>query len=133
MAAATSGATPLWRVQSDVVNTMLVERWMPSAGVRRVLKTDLFDEFVGGGLYPSLRRCASHVVGIDVSPAIASSAGERYPDLEVVVADVRALPFPDGAFDAVVSNSTLDHLPGPDDVQTAIGELRRVLSPEGSS
>lgn len=132
MAEATSSrGTWLWRVQSDVVNTMLIERWLPAAGLRRVLKTDLFDEFVGTGLYAPLRRRASQVVGIDISPAIASSADARCPDLEAVVADVRALPFPDGSFDAVVSNSTLDHFAGVDDVAMAIGELRRVLSPGG--
>jgi len=126
-AAAAPSETPLWRVQSDVVNTMLIERWLPAAGLRRVLKTDLFDEFVGPGLHPVLRRCASQVVGIDISPVIASSAAARYPDLEAVVADVRALPFDSGSFDAMVSNSTLDHFSDPDEVETAIRELRRVL------
>lgn len=133
VAANTSSSQPgLWRVQSDVVNTMLIERWLPATGLGRVLKSDLFDEFAGTGLHPWLRRRASQVVGVDVSPAIVWSVGSRYKDLEAVVADVRALPFHDGSFDAVVSNSTLDHLSGPDDVATAIGELRRVLRPGGS-
>jgi SAM-dependent methyltransferase len=132
VAAATSPrGMPLWRVQSDVVNTMLIQRWLPAAGLRRVLKTDLFDEFVGTGLYPSLRGRTSQVVGVDISPAIASSAGTRYPDLEAVVADIRALPFPDDFFDGIVSNSTLDHFAGPNEVETAIGELQRVLRPGG--
>ncbi len=42
------------------------------------------------------------------------------------------LPFADGAFDLVVSNSTLDHFRTPADIQTSFAELHRVLAPGGS-
>ncbi len=41
------------------------------------------------------------------------------------------LPFPDGAFDRVFSNSTLDHFDSRDDIREALRELARVLHPEG--
>jgi ubiquinone/menaquinone biosynthesis C-methylase UbiE len=37
------------------------------------------------------------------------AATDRYPRLDGRVASVFALPFDDTSFDAVVSNSTLDH------------------------
>jgi SAM-dependent methyltransferase len=47
------------------------------------------------------------------------------------VADTRALPFDDGAFDVVLSNSTLDHFESLADMRAALAELRRVLEPGG--
>lgn len=119
----------LWRSHSDTVNCALVERWIRSRGP--ILKTDLWDEAVGEGLYPTLTRIASDVVGIDASHEIVARARMRYPELEAVIADVRALPLPDERFDAVVSNSTLDHFESVDDISASMAELRRVLRPGG--
>lgn len=118
---------PLWRRQSDAVLTMLLDRWLPADGLGPVLKTDLFDEVAGAGLFPALRARTDRVVGIDLSPAAVERASARYPELEAVAADVRALPFEDGIFDAVVSNSTLDHLDDGHQVGLALRELARVL------
>lgn len=49
--------------------------------------------------------------------------------LKLVEADGRRLPFPDGAFDLVVSNSLLHHLADPAPV---LSEMRRVLKPGGA-
>ena len=130
MEQAASRATPLWRVQSDMVNRSLLERWLPT-GLESVLKTDLFDECVSDGLYPTLSLHARRVAGIDVSPAVVDAASRRHHGLEGTVTDVRALPFEDEGFDAVVSNSTLDHLEGIEEVATALGEIHRVTRPGG--
>lgn len=119
----------LWRCHSDTVNRALVERWLRSRGP--ILKTDLWDEAVGEGLYPTLTRIASAVVGIDTSREVVARARLRYPELEALVADVRALPFPDEQFEAVVSNSTLDHFESVEEISAALAELRRVLRPGG--
>ena len=120
----------LWRAHSDRVNGSLLGRWLPPLEGRRVLKTDLFDEAVGTGLYPRLAP-AERVVGIDVSPAVVASARRRYPELEGVVADVRRLPFRDGEFDVAVSISTLDHFESADELRAGLEELARVLGPGG--
>jgi SAM-dependent methyltransferase len=126
-----SSSTPLlWRFQSDMVNRILLERWLP-AGLESVLKTDLFDECVGEGLYPALALHARRVVGIDVAPAVVAGAGRRHRGLVGKVGDIRALPFAEESFDAVVSNSTMDHLAGVEEVETALGEIRRVVRPGG--
>ena len=118
------------RSYSDAVNRALVDAWLPPRS-RRILKTDLFDEAVGEGLVPLLRARSDGVVGIDVSPAVVEAARARSPHLDARCADARGLPVPDGSFDAVVSNSTLDHFGRRDEIAAALGELRRVLEPGG--
>ena len=53
------------------------------------------------------------------------------PALQTIGADVRHLPFADGAFDSIVSNSTLDHFESLDDLSISLQELFRVLRPGG--
>ena len=122
--------TALLRAYSDGANRRLLERWLP-ARAGRLLKTDVFDEAVAGGLSPFLASRAHEVVAVDASAAAVAAAQRRHPELEAHVADVRALPFDDGSFDAVVSNSTLDHFPTLVDVEAAVRELHRVLEPGG--
>jgi SAM-dependent methyltransferase len=96
-----------------------------------VLKTDLFDEATAAGLYRQLAARASSVVGIDLSPVIVAAARARHEGLDATVADLRRLPFDAGAFDLVVSLSTLDHFGSRADLLAAVCELRRVLAPGG--
>ena len=44
---------------------------------------------------------------------------------------MRHLPFAQGAFDGIVSNSTLDHFQSLDDLLVSLKELFRVLRPGG--
>ncbi len=57
----------LWRRHSDAVNLELVKNWWPDEPADRVLKTDLFDEAFGEGLYPFIHSRAKSVIGIDIS------------------------------------------------------------------
>jgi SAM-dependent methyltransferase len=121
----------LWRRHSDAVHTALLERWLPH-GLGSTLKTDLFDEAVSDGLYPALVARSRSVVGMDASAVVVESALARHPQLTGVCADVLELPFDDGEFDAVVSNSTLDHLDTRAELVAALREVRRVLKPGGT-
>jgi len=123
-------AHQLWRAHSDAVNIRLIHRWLPARG-ERLLKTDLFDEATGNGLYPELAGRAKEVIGIDLSAVTVGAARRRYPELDCRVADVRALPFADASFDAIVSNSTLDHFDSAATIRVAQLELARVLRPGG--
>jgi ubiquinone/menaquinone biosynthesis C-methylase UbiE len=67
-------------------------------------------------------------VGTDLSPEVARRSGVR----TAVAADVRHLPFRDGAFDGVLSTSTLDHFDDPAEIDVALAELRRTLRPGGA-
>jgi SAM-dependent methyltransferase len=55
----------------------------------------------------------------------------RYSDLQTIGADVRHLPFANGTFDGIVSNSTLDHFESLDDLSVSLQEIFRVLRPGG--
>jgi SAM-dependent methyltransferase len=71
------------------------------------------------------------VVGVDPAAVLLAKARELAADLPNVTfeeADGRALPFPAGAFDVVVFDSVLSHIPGPD---RALAEAHRVLRPGG--
>jgi SAM-dependent methyltransferase len=125
------GNRGVWRKVSDAVNLDLVTRWLAPCSGGSVLKTDLFDEVVGAGLVPSLFEMFDTVTGVDVSPVVVDTARAHYPRLSAEAADVRELPFADNTFDAVVSNSTLDHFPAQSDIAKGLAELHRVLRPGG--
>lgn len=125
------GSPPaLWRTHADLATRALLERWLPAGRVPRLLKTDLYDETCSDGLVPHLAARAGGVIGVDVSPVIAASAAAR-SGVGAVAGDVRRLPFRSGAFDVVVSNSTLDHFADHAQIAAALAELRRVLAPDG--
>jgi SAM-dependent methyltransferase len=119
-----------WRAHSDAVNGAICKRWWPARAVGRVLKTDLFDEVAGEGLVPTLAARSSSVVAIDRSLE-AARAGHRRSGAVAVSADVRHLPFADGTFDVIVSNSTLDHFEDVREIAEAVAEMHRVLVPGG--
>jgi SAM-dependent methyltransferase len=121
----------LWRIHSDAVNCSLLSRWLPASRIERLLKTDLFDEACGDGLYPLLSSRAESVIGMDVSTLAPQTARSRYKGLKALCADVRCLPFTDGTFDVLVSNSTLDHFESQDEILASLRELHRVLRPGG--
>ena len=119
------------RAYGDEVNRLLLERWLPKSA-DRVLKTDLFEEAVGDGLARLLGDRFRQVDAIDVSQTVADEAVRRHLELNVVCCDVRELPYEEGAFDAVVSTSTLDHFETVAEIGEALRELRRVLVPGGT-
>ncbi|HMB96702.1 MAG TPA: class I SAM-dependent methyltransferase [Tepidisphaeraceae bacterium] len=121
----------VWRAHSDAVNTALLERWLGDLHVERLLKTDAFDEACSQGLFKMLSLHAQSVISIDISAETLAAARERHPALNGAVTDVRRLAFADETFDVIVSNSTLDHFPTLGELESAIGELHRVLRSGG--
>jgi hypothetical protein len=72
---------------------------------------------------------AAGVRGIDRDAGAVAEAARRMGDPDAVVrGDVRDLPFPDNAFDVVVSWETIEHL---DAAERALAEFRRVLRERG--
>lgn len=120
----------LWRRYMDALHSSLFAGWLCAAHAERLLKTDLFDEAVSEGL-EALAVKAELAVGIDLSTRVAEVARRRHPVWIAVVADVRRLPFADGAFDTILSNSTLDHFDSVHEIALALSELHRVLRPGG--
>jgi SAM-dependent methyltransferase len=79
---------------------------------------------VGCGVGHSYERLAPReTVGVDVDPD--ALAGQRRA---TALADMRALPFPDGSFSSVVAVQSIEHVPDP---ERAVAEAARVLEPDG--
>src|SRR5215212_4165789 len=113
----------------------LIDRWLPDLKTAIILKTDLWEEgVVGDELLFTLARRARAAYGMDISSQVLLSASRAAARAGVtprlVRGDLRHLPFEDGTIDAVVSTSTLDHLPDHDRL-TAVREMHRVLRPNG--
>ena len=70
----------------------------------------------------------ARATGIDLAAGMLALGRERHPHIELVEGDAEALPFADGAFDALVGGFILNHLPA---VETAVAEVARVLAPGG--
>jgi SAM-dependent methyltransferase len=114
-----------WRVHCRDRYLDLIVGWLgPLSG--RWMKTDLWEETTPARSL--IDRLAGPMwVGVDLSFEVASRAGAGCR----VVADMRRLPFRSGAFDGILSTSTLDHFPSPSDLRRSLTELRRALAPGG--
>lgn len=121
----------LWRAHSDAVNCALLKSWLPKSQIACLLKTDLFDESLGDGLYSLMVSSTEHVFGMDISIRTLLNAKSRHKKLHTICTDVRCLPFANSSFDVIVSNSTLDHFDSRRKIQASLQELRRVLRPNG--
>ena len=115
--------SPAGRVRADRRGRLFVAYGRIAPG-ERVLE-------LGCGTGEFTRRvvaAGARLVALDLSAellAIARSKGGV--GAHFVRGNAEALPFPDGAFDVVYGCSVLHHL----DVESALGEVRRVLRPGG--
>jgi ubiquinone/menaquinone biosynthesis C-methylase UbiE len=81
----------------------------------------------GAALAPAA-RIARDVVGIDISPGMLERARAVVPEAELIVGDVRRLPFGDDSFDVVLSALVVFFL---EDPVAGLREWARVLKPGG--
>lgn len=110
----------------------LLQRYLPRLDGARLLKTDLWDEAKNTRILQWAAARGARTYGIDISPPIVRSAAagfrQRGLALHGVIADVRALPFTGGSFDAIYSMGTIEHFA---ESEEAVAELYRVLRPDG--
>ena len=86
----------------------------------------------GGFLRWALDRGSfAGAAGVDIGSAAIDLARERLPEADLRTGSLKSLAFRDGAFDLVVTNDVLQHVPE-DEVEASLGELRRVLAPGGT-
>ena len=100
------------------------------AGFERVLDVGCGDGQIGRAL---ARAYGTRVIGVDPTwnqVVVAKARSDRAPTLamEVARAEAARLPFVDESFDAVVACLVFEHIV---DVDSAIGEVSRVLRPGG--
>ena len=110
----------------------LFETYLPKLRDLVVFKTDLWDEAKNTEI---LRWAADHgarPMGVDVSIDVVREAGRvlRAHRPGFVVGDVRAIPFREGAVDAVYSMGTIEHF---EEYAQAVREIFRVLKPGGTA
>lgn len=93
----------------------------------------VLDIGTGTGNYHALvheRAPQGRLIGGDLSFRMLEEAralaGE--PAADVVLLDAQQLPFPDDAFDVVLANHMLYHVP---DIPATLNEIKRVLRPDG--
>jgi len=75
--------------------------------------------------------------GVDFSPEMLKFA-RKYSEkfnfaVDLSLADVSHLPYPDQAFDWAISVATYHHIKGEEEKRAALDELRRVLKPGGEA
>ena len=74
---------------------------------------------------------SAELYGVDLSPSMLAHATARLGDRAgLLVADARALPFPDATFDLVIAASILHELE-PSTAGQVVEEVRRALRPDG--
>src|SRR6266542_549220 len=81
---------------------------------------------VGAGQGATLERynCRNRIVALDLLEKNRERL-ERHPNVEFQIGDATQMPFPDGAFDVVFSNSVVEHVPR-ENWPTFAREIRRV-------
>jgi SAM-dependent methyltransferase len=74
------------------------------------------------------RDCGASTVGVDISPFFSAEARRT---VDLLIADLRKLPFATGTFTKACSLDVLEHL-SPDALRDMLGEASRVLAPGGA-
>jgi len=124
---------PLVAAQRRRLHRELVWGWTPGIDIRRVLKTDSFEEAHGddGILFDLFPH--AYALGMDLAVSTARRAQARNPHARVrfLASDVRDLAIRPGSMDAIVSTSTLDHFDSRAEFERAIGQLAGALRPGG--
>lgn len=123
------GGAASTRYYADNERRLFTEHFGPLAGLR-ILKTDLWDEAKNTRILAWAGERGALAYGIDISFPTVVQARDAFPPhtLRPVVADVRAIPFGDGSFDAIYSMGTIEHF---DETEQAVAEIARVLRPGG--
>jgi len=83
----------------------------------------------GDGYFANLIHPLGFEAGCDFDRASLNRADKRNIYRHLTCVDItRGIPYPDGSFDTIVSNSSLEHV---DDIDGALQEIRRILKPGG--
>lgn len=106
----------------------IIEKILDAAQV--VSGVDVLDVACGTGVLFSdyFSRNVASLTGIDISPEMVKIAREKYPQVEVICADVETASF-DRQFDCVVVYNAFPHFPNPENL---IRVLSNLLKPGGT-
>jgi demethylmenaquinone methyltransferase / 2-methoxy-6-polyprenyl-1,4-benzoquinol methylase len=122
---------PVYDAMNRVMTAGLDLRWRRLAAAAVVQPGDrVLDGACGTGDFAlaDLRAGAREVVGVDFAPRMLERARRKSAAVEWVQADLLALPFADGSFDAATVGFGVRNLV---ELERGLRELRRVLRPGG--
>ena len=121
---------PVYDAMNRAMTMGLDRRWRRLAAESVVRPGDrVLDAACGtGDLAVAAARAGGRVTGLDFSERMLERARRKAPELEWVEGDVLALPFEDGAFDAVTIGFGIRNVA---DLEDGLRELARVLRPGG--
>jgi SAM-dependent methyltransferase len=87
----------------------------------------------GGMMRWAQEKLSAHEIhGVDIAPEGLAYCKARNPEWRVREASVLDLPYPEHAFDLVISNDVLQHLPTDGGDALGLREMARVLAPGGA-
>jgi len=123
----------------SAVNRLFAEHWLAAWTVHHPghESARLLDVGTGTAQIPiELARLARfvHITAVDLAEEMLRLArlnidlADRADQISVELIDAKRLPYPDGSFDSVVSNSIVHHIPEP---RLSLAEMVRVLRPGG--
>jgi demethylmenaquinone methyltransferase / 2-methoxy-6-polyprenyl-1,4-benzoquinol methylase len=122
---------PVYDLMNRVMTAGLDQRWRRET-VKAVVRPGdrVLDACCGTGdlAVAALKAGAGEVVGLDFSPRMLERARSKQQTVTWIEGDVLALLFPDGDFDAATVGFGVRNVA---DLPGALGELRRVLRPQG--
>ena len=121
---------PVYDLMNRVMTAGLDQRWRRLTVAAVVRPGDrVLDVCCGtGDLAIAARSAGGDVVGLDFSARMLERARRKSESIAWVEGDVLPLPFEGGSFDAATVGFGARNL---DDLERALGELRRVLVPGG--
>jgi len=117
---------PVYDAMNRTMTAGLDRRWRRVTAETVVRPGDaVLDACCGtGDLALAATRIGARVTGLDFSERMLERARRKAPDLQWVNGDLLALPFEDSRFDAATVGFGVRNV---DDLERALGELRRVL------
>jgi demethylmenaquinone methyltransferase/2-methoxy-6-polyprenyl-1,4-benzoquinol methylase len=121
---------PVYDAMNRTMTAGLDRRWRRATAAAVVRPGDVvLDACCGtGDLALADVSAGGRVMGLDFSERMLERARRKAPELEWVNGDLLALPFGDASFDAATVGFGVRNV---DDLERALGELRRVLRPGG--
>jgi demethylmenaquinone methyltransferase/2-methoxy-6-polyprenyl-1,4-benzoquinol methylase len=121
---------PVYDVMNRVMTLGLDQRWRRMAAAAAVRPGDrVLDACCGTGDFAIAdARAGGVVTALDFSEAMLGRAREKAPEIDWVLGDALAMPFPDGTFDAATVGFGVRNLA---DLDSGFRELRRILRPGG--